>query len=220
MPTGKGVVMLLRYPFAAAALAMFAVATPAGATPIGPPPLTCTNNTCQGAIYELTYSGSPISSTSTTQTFEITLTIDPTGYNGGGAFINAVAPKVSSAENSVTLASAPGVLANWTTLNGGINAGGCSMAGAGFVCAEDETPPSKIPLGDAPAPKATTYAWVFDITIPTGTLTPGAGSIKVEYTDGSGHKVGALVSEPITIEVVPEPSTAVLLSAGLGCMSL
>jgi hypothetical protein len=212
--------MLLRYLLAAAALALFAVAAPAGATPIGPPPLTCTNNTCQGAIYELTYSGSPISSTSTTQTFGITLTIDPTGYNGGGAFINAVAPKVSSAENSVTLTSAPGVLANWTTMNGGINAGGCSMAGAGFVCAEDEIPPSKIPLGDAPVPFAGTYTWVFDITIPTGTLTPSAGTIKVEYTDSSGTKVGTLVSEPITLEVIPEPSTAVLLAAGLASTSV
>jgi hypothetical protein len=211
--------MLLRSTLAAAALAVFAAATPAGATPIGPPPLTCTNNTCQGAIYELTYSGNPISSTATTQTFAITLTIDPTGYNGGGAFINAVAPKVSNTENSVTLASAPGVLANWTTLNGGVNAGGCSMAGAGFVCAEDEHPPSKVPLGDAPVPKATTYTWEFDITVPTGGLTPNLGTIKVEYTDGSGKKVGNLVSEPITLEVVPEPSTAVLLAAGLGCIA-
>src|SRR5215469_17474944 len=94
----------------AAGLTLLALGTPAKATPIGP---SC--GSCQGSIYELTYSGSPISSTAATQTFAIILTIDPTGYNGGGAFINAVAPKVSSAENSVTLASAPGVLANWTT---------------------------------------------------------------------------------------------------------
>jgi len=208
------------YALAATALTLSAVAMPARATPIGPPPLTCTNNTCQGSIYELTYSGSPISSTAATQTFAITLTIDPTGYNGGGAFINAVAPKVSSAEASVALASAPGVLADWTTMNGGINAGGCNMAGSGFVCAEDEHPPSKVPLADAPVPNATTYTWMFDITIPTGTLTPSAGTIKVEYTDSSGHKAGTLVSEPITLEVVPEPSTVALVAAGLGCMSV
>jgi hypothetical protein len=212
--------VFLRFTVAAAAFALLGVTPPAGATPIGPPPLTCTNNTCQGAIYELTYSGSPISTTATTQTFAITLTINPTGYSGAGAFINAVAPKVSSAENSATLASAPGVLSHWTTMNGGINAGGCSMAGSGFVCAEDEIPPSRVPLGDAPVPKATTYTWVFDLTIPTGDLTPSSGSIKVEYTSGSGTKVGPLVSEPITLEVVPEPSCAVLLAAGLGVLSV
>ena len=197
-----------------AGLGLVATALPASATPIGPPPLSCTNGTCQGSIYELTYSGSPISTTATTQTFAITLTINPTGYNGGGAFINAVAPKVSSAENSVSLVSAPGVLANWTTMNGGINAGGCSMAGSGFVCAEDSTPPT-----DAPVPFAGTYTWLFDITIPTGDLTPSSGTIKVEYTDASGNKVGALVSEPITLEVIPEPSTLLLVGFGLALLT-
>ena len=207
--------MVFRYLYAAAALVQVGIAASARATPIGPPPLACTNNTCQGSIYELTYSGSPLSTTATTQTFAISLTINQTGYNGGGAYINAVAPKVSSAENSVTLASAPGVLISWTTMNGGINGGGCTMAGSGFVCAEDEHPPSRIPLRDAPVPIATTYLWVFDITVPTGGLTPSSGSIKVEYTSSSGSKVGALVSEPITLEVVPEPSSLVLAAAGL-----
>ena len=155
--------MRLRLLLACAGLGLVAAATPAGATPIGPPPLSCTNGTCQGSIYELTYSGSPISFTPTTQTFAITLTINPTTYSGGGVFINAVAPKVSSAENSVSLVSAPGVLGNWTTMNGGINSGGCSMAGSGFVRAADQTPPI-----DAPVPVSGTYTWVFDVTIPTG----------------------------------------------------
>jgi hypothetical protein len=211
--------VVVRYLFGAVGLALIGGAVPAGATPIGPPPLTCANNSCQGAIYELTYSGSPISSTSTTQTFEITLTINPTGYNGGGALINAVAPKVSSAENSVSLVGAPGVLAHWSTMNGGVNAGGCSMAGAGFVCSEDEIPPSTTPSGDAPVPLATTYTWVWDITMPTGDLTPSSGTIKVEYTNSSGTKVGALVSEPITLEVVPEPSTLLLVGVGLAWLA-
>jgi hypothetical protein len=199
---------------------LIAHTAPAGATPIGPPPLTCTNNTCQGAIYELTYSGSPIASTPTTQTFEVTLTINPTGYNGGGAFINAVAPKVSSTVNSAALVTAPGVLSNWTAMtNKGANATGCSMGGSGFVCAEDSIAPT-VPT-DAPVPTATTYTWVFDIAIPTGTLLTGtppaanAASIKVEYTNSAGTKVGALVTEPITLEVTPEPSTLLLVGVGV-----
>jgi len=206
--------MLLRLLCAAAAISLLSVAMPAGATPIGPPPLSCGGNTCQGSTYELLYSGSPISSTATTQTFEITLTINPTGYNGGGAFINAVAPKVSSAVDAVKLVSAPGTLTNWTTMTGGINANGCSGSGSGFVCAKDTSPPT-----DAPVPFAGTYSWVFDLTVPTGGLTPNSGSIKVQYTDGSGNKVGSLVSEEITLEVIPEPSTLLLVAAGLGVLA-
>jgi len=201
--------MVIRLLSAAAAISLLSLAMPAGATPIGP---DC--GTCQGATYELTYSGSPISSTPTTQTFEITLTINPTGYNGGGAFINAVAPKVSSAVDAVKLVSAPGTLTNWTTMTGGINANGCSGSGSGFVCAKDTSPPT-----DAPVPFAGTYSWVFDLTVPTGGLTPNSGSIKVQYTDGSGNKVGSLVSEEITLEVIPEPSTLLLVAAGLGVLA-
>ncbi len=214
--------MLARGVLAAAGLALLAAASPANATPIGPNCLTC-----QGSIYELTYSGSPISSTPTTQTFEVTLTINPTNFTPSGTnpappyFIEAVAPKVTSMENSVTLVNAPGVLGNWTTVNGGINAAGCSMAGAGFVCAEDATPPSKVPLGDAPVPFAGTYTWVFDLTIPTGTLLTdaNAASIKVHYSDSKGNKVGALVSEPITLEIIPEPSTLLLVGVGLALLT-
>jgi len=208
--------MVVRYLCAAAALSLLSVATPALATPIGPPPLSCSGGTCQGSIYELTYSGSPISSTPTTQTFAITLTIDPTAYNGGGAFIRAVAPKVSDKVNSFTLASAPGVLGNWTPMSGGISAGGCSGSGSGFVCAQDTTPPK-----DAPVPFAGTYSWVFDVTIPTGTLftAADAASIKAQYTDSSGNKVGSLVSEDITLEVIPEPSTLFLVTCGLAFLA-
>ncbi len=204
--------MVLRYLCAVAAISLLSVAMPAGATPIGPPPLSCAGDTCQGSIYELTYSGSPISTTATTQTFEVTLTINPTAYNGVGTFINVVAPKVSSMVDAVTLVSAPGGSGNWTTMMGGISANGCSGSGSGFVCAKDRTPPQ-----DAPVPFAGTYSWMFDLTIPTGTLLTGtnAASIKVMYTDNAGIKHGALVSEPITLEVIPEPSTILLVAGGL-----
>ena len=60
-------------------VALGLVAGRASADPIGP---DC--GTCQGSIYTLEYSGSPIATTSTTETFRITLTIDTSGYNGGG----------------------------------------------------------------------------------------------------------------------------------------
>ena len=111
--------MIFRYVLAAVSLPLLLAAAPASATPIGP---TC--GTCQGSIYELTYSRSPTSSTLTTQTFRVTLTINPSSYTGGGAFIDDVAPKVSSMVSGATLVSAPGIPGNWTLSAGGINAGG------------------------------------------------------------------------------------------------
>lgn len=64
------------------------------ADPIGP--TNCTNDSCNGAIYTLSYDGSPLSATGTTQTFRITLTIDTSGVPSGET-VNAVAVKVSSA---------------------------------------------------------------------------------------------------------------------------
>src|SRR5947209_4156303 len=88
--------------------ALFLVgAAASNATTIGGPGSTCAS--CDGAAYTLTYSGSPIFSTATAQTFEITLKVDDSSYTGGGSFLNAVAIKVSSAAHLVSgsLVSAP-----------------------------------------------------------------------------------------------------------------
>jgi hypothetical protein len=70
-------------------------------------------------------------------------------------------------------------------------------------------------------PFAGTYSWIFDVTIPTGTLftAADAASIKAQYTDSSGNKVGSLVSEDITLEVIPEPSTLFLVTCGLAFLA-
>jgi predicted amidohydrolase len=39
-------------------------------------------------------------------------------------------------------------------------------------------------------------------------------SVKARYVDDDGVKVGALVSEDITLTIVPEPTTALLLALG------
>ena len=62
-----------------------------------------------------------------------------------------------------------------------------------------------------------TYAFVFELEMSTGALFTGLdeASIKARYSDGAGNKVGALVSENITLMLVPEPATATLLGLGL-----
>jgi hypothetical protein len=181
------------------------------ATPIGP---SC--GTCQGSIYELSYSGAPIATTATTETFRITYTIDTSGYTGVGDVIDSVALKVASSFVDATLISAPGGAAQWVEMSGGLNAAGCSDSGSGYDCVRFAAT-----LALAPAVPGGTYTWVFDIEVPTGALFTGLdqASVKARYmrllSSTTGIKAGALVSEGITLTNLPEPSAALLLVAAL-----
>jgi len=207
-----------------AALALGALSLGATADPIGP---TCDsgNNSCQGSIYALTYSGTALpDSDPLHETYAIFLDINTTGYNGGGDFLDDVAVKVSSSIFSWSLVSAPGGIGDWTQHDGGIDANGCNGAGSGFACVDFTGPPAGVAVPNG------TYEWVFDITVDNGTLltAAGAASIKARYVDANDGKVGALVSEPITLQTgdcpetvclpqqqVPEPATLALLGIAL-----
>jgi hypothetical protein len=186
------------------AWACLAFACAIEAAPIGP---NC--GTCQGSIYSLTYSGSPIATTGNSETFRITFTIDTSGYNGGGTNINTVALKVSSSFLDAELVSAPDGVASWVEMFGGLNAAGCSGSGSGYDCVRVAN------FADAPLVPGGTYVWVFDIEVPTGDLFTGEGqaSVKARYGDEFSAKVGALVSEGITLGV-PEPLLGSLLAIG------
>ncbi|HSU32174.1 MAG TPA: PEP-CTERM sorting domain-containing protein, partial [Bryobacteraceae bacterium] len=54
--------------------------------------------------------------------------------------------------------------------------------------------------------------FVYDVTVDSGTLFTGlnAASVKALYVDSNGNKVGALMSEDITLQTVtatPEPAS-------------
>ena len=184
------------------------LASTAGATPIGP---SC--GTCQGSIYELSYSGAPIATTATTETFRIKYTIDTTGYSGPGQFLDAVALKVASSFVDATLVTAPGGVGNWIEMTGGLANAGCTGSGSGFDCVMVAL------IANALTVPAGVYTWEFDIEVLTGELfvDDEEASVKARYititSQGVVKKAGDLVSEGITLTNVPEPQLGLLLLA-------
>ena len=172
-------------------------------------------DTCQGGIYSLTYDGTALPDADLlTETYRITYSIDTTGYNGGGSYLDQIAFKVSSSVSNVVIYddNAPGGAAAWSLNGAGLNANGCTGSGNGFSCWD-----STISLngGLGLAVPGGTYEWIFDVTVKNGTLFAGleGSTVKARYVDKDGYKVGNLVSEKLT--KVPEPSTLLLLGSGL-----
>src|SRR5207245_2479471 len=137
-----------------------------------------------------TYSGSPISSTSTTQTFQITFDVNDSSYTGGGLFLNAAAIKVAPSADlvSATLFSAP---VGFSFVPGGLGATGCGGGDDGYACAQAS--------GNGVSVSGGPYDFVYDVTVLTGDLFTGtdAASIKALYVDSDGKKAGVLSSENI-----------------------
>lgn len=191
----------------------------ASADTIGP---NC--GTCQGSTYTLTSLGlAPAdldSAGPTVDTWRIMLTIDTSGYNAGGVRIDQVAIKVSNAVDVAKLVSGPGGAADWQLLSGGINSGGCDGSGSGFECA------NLVANTTAANVHGALLTWIFDVDLAGPPLTGfGQADIKARYVDDSNNKVGALVSEGITLGTgqtpppptpVPEPGTLTLLALGAG----
>jgi hypothetical protein len=184
-----------------------ASATHASAALIGP---DC--GTCQGSIYTLTNLGlAPIdlnSADGSFDTWRIALTIDTSGYTGAGVAIDEIAIKVADKIDKASMVDAPGPVASWQLVPGGLDANGCTGSGSGFDCSD------WIGIGSSPAiVHGPLLTWVLDVDVASPLLQGfDQASIKVRYVDSSGNKVGALVSENIT---VPEPGTWSLLALGV-----
>jgi len=153
---------------------------------------------CNGGSYSLSYSGvaqpdvDPLH-----ETYRITLHVDTAGV--GAAVPSAVALdtasiKVSASVFGAALVSAPGALADWQLLPGGVGSQGCTGNGGGFVCADWIGAGLGIGLGGA-------VDFVFDITVNNGGLQTGTdgAEVKGRFVDANGSKAGAVLSNPITL---------------------
>jgi hypothetical protein len=173
--------------------------------------------TCQGSVYSLDILGfAPIelNNDGIQDTYRVLLTINTSGYTGGGSAIDEVAVKISSGVDKASLIStSPDPVGSWTLLKGGLNADGCSGSGSGFECSDWVSL-----AGSSAVIPGSTMTWEFYIDISGPLFTFDSTNpdllptIKARYVDDADNKVGALVSEK-----VPEPTTLTLLGVGL-CM--
>jgi hypothetical protein len=104
-----------------------------------------------------------------------------------------------------------------TNINNGLSANGCTNGGSGYLCT--------ISTGKGAPLSTNVNSWSWEIMVPHGTLltSTDAASLKVLYTNADGVKVGALVSEYITLTTgnqAPEPATYGLIGAGLVGLTL
>jgi hypothetical protein len=136
---------------------------------------------------------------------EITNATSATGDWAGIGFIGAFALNDIGTFTNATLT-------NWTFEAGGLNAGGCDGAGAGFACFHRTS-------------LALTADMVFDITFTGGTTDFSLPHLKVWFeTTSGGDKVGSLLSDAVgngtPIPSVPLPAALPLFASGLGALGL
>jgi len=144
--------------------------------------------------------------------FDVTLTIDATGFSQGSGFLTAVAMQFTGA-TAVSLEDATGGTSAWSAIiPGGLNSNGCNGNG-NFFCTQNLTANLAVPASGL-------YTFVFDVTTSGGPLSTDS-DIKAAYNvlaDNSGKNLG-LTSMGIGLgtppPTVPEPASLTLLGLSL-----
>jgi hypothetical protein len=169
-----------------------------------------------------------------------TLTINP-GSFGGGLFnheallsvaddpliaglpsvvISAVNFKAANSVTNGMLVSVPAstTVSKWHTSPGGLNSGGCSGSGAGFICSEASVGVSD-PANFVASAAGELWQWYFNTSGPLFEDLEGAHvGAKLTPLDRPGRLLSQEYSGPEVpppAPPVPEPATIVLLGAGL-----
>jgi hypothetical protein len=164
-----------------------------------------------GVVYGL--SSTLVGSTSTRQTYDVTLTANTTGYTGTSTdLLDSVAIKVDD-DSNVLAVSGLSLPAGWTFLRGGISGSGlgCKMSGNGFDCAQGGSVSNDLSVGSHSG-ALQPYTWVFQITLNSGTLFSSGASIKAQYLNGTDTQQTNLTSVTDTNTIVtPEPESWLFL---------
>ena len=164
----------------------------------------CGGSTCFGSSYQLeVVSGGG-------NLWNVTYTVDTSGYSGQGTGLDAIAFKITDNTSNVlstSITSQPLTFSD-PLLVGGLSANGCASGSAGFICSQSSN------LGGIGVPNGSTYTFQYGVTLASNTLfgDPNQWSLKALYVDATGKQAG--ITSATGGASVPEPGT--VLSLGLG----
>lgn len=188
-----------------------AAALPASAETITIDSTNCNSSAgCYGLTWTLDVTEGSFTGTGGTYDYMATLTIadDPlVSGSSSGQIISAVTFKASSSVNAgeYELVSSPTGTGAWTTVANNLSSGGCTGAGAGFICSS--TTDVEAVTGSTPL----VFTWYFNSD--AGIAESGDQMhIGAKMTTLSPFVAGKLLSAYAT---VPEPTSLSLLGVGL-----
>ena len=132
-------------------------------------------DTALGVSYTATSTFTPV----TDNTYDVFLTVDPTGFSAGSGFLTAVSLAYKTGSDiatSVSLLAAPGGVGAWSPeMPGGLNAKGCNGNGAssGDVCFQNVSSTTTVPGGP--------YMFEFAVTLPDSDALTATSDIKAAF---------------------------------------
>lgn len=167
--------------------------------------------TCFGSVYTLNVQD--VGSGGGNTTYNVTYSVDTSGYTGPGTGLDAFAFKIATFNNIVAAPTVAGVASFLSpALLNGLNANGCSGGGnSGFICSFSSN------TGGVAVPNGTYTFNINGLVLKTGSLFTDVTnwSIKALYVDANGQQRG------ITSEngVVPVPGTLLLFGLGFAVLA-